>query len=261
MKIKSIAFIPARSGSKRVVNKNIRKLGAHPLLAYSIEAAIQSKIFDAIICATDNEEYAQIARHYGAEVPFLRPPSISDDNSPDIEWVTWMLQNLASLGRHYEVFSILRPTSPFRLPETIQRAWTEFENEPFADSLRAIEKCKQHPGKMWIVQGKRMLPLMPFSNKQVPWHSSQYSALPLIYAQNASLEMAWTRVPLEKSSIAGQTIIPFISEGFEGFDINQPEDWILAEYLMVNGIAKVPNIKNKPYQNGNSFMNGAIENG
>ena len=159
-----------------------------------------------------------------------------------------MLQNLASLGRHYEVFSILRPTSPFRLPETIQRAWTEFENEPLADSLRAIEKCKQHPGKMWVVQGKRMLPLMPFSNKEVPWHSSQYSALPLIYAQNASLEIAWTRVPLENSSIAGHTIIPFMTEDFEGFDINQPEDWNLAEYYLTNEIAKVVDIDYAPYR-------------
>ena len=248
MKPTSVAFIPARSGSKRVANKNIRNLGGHPLLAYSITAAIQSKIFDAVICATDSEEYAQIARYYGAEVPFLRSPEISGDKSPDIEWVAWMLRELEGLGRHYDVFSILRPTSPFRLPGTIRRAWTDFENDPLADSLRAIEKCKQHPGKMWVVQGGRMLPLMPFTNESTPWHSSQYTMLPIVYSQDASLEIAWSRLPLERSTIAGQSIIPFVSEGLEGFDINQPEDWVLAEYFLANGIAKVTNISHKPYQ-------------
>jgi N-acylneuraminate cytidylyltransferase len=261
MKPTSVAFIPARSGSKRVANKNIRNLGGHPLIAYSISAAIQSKIFDAVICATDSEDYAQIARHYGAEVPFLRSPEISGDKSPDIEWVAWMLRELEVLGRSYEVFSILRPTSPFRLPETIQRAWVKFEHDPLADSLRAIEKCKQHPGKMWVVQGDRMHPLMPFQNGDTPWHSSQYTMLPLVYAQDASLEIAWSRLPLKQSTIAGQSIIPFVSSGLEGFDINQPEDWVLAEYYLANGIAKVASISQEPYQNEEHKMNGVSKNG
>ena len=87
MSSKSVAFIPARSGSKRVPNKNIKLLGGHPMLAYTIQAAVDSGIFDAVICATDSEQYADIARHYGAEVPFLRSAAISGDKSPDVEWV------------------------------------------------------------------------------------------------------------------------------------------------------------------------------
>ncbi len=247
MKPKSVAFIPARSGSKRVPNKNIRPLGGHPMLAYSVQAAIDSGVFDAVICATDSELYADVARHYGAEVPFLRSDEISGDKSPDIEWVVWMLNKLRESGRSFEVFSILRPTSPFRLPETIQRAWAMFTEDPQADSLRAIEKCKQHPGKMWVVRGKRMLPVMPFTNGATPWHSSQYSVLPEIYAQDASLEIAWSRVPLEQNSIAGEAIIPFISQGLEGFDINEPEDWLLAEHYLAKGEACLPEISRTPY--------------
>ena len=226
MNPKAIAFIPARSGSKRVPNKNIRPIGGHPMLAYTVRAAIDSGVFDAVVCATDSPLYADVARHYGAEVPFLRSADISGDKSPDIEWVQWMLTNLKAQDRCYEIFSILRPTSPFRLPNTIQRAWTAFIAAPAADSLRAIEKCKQHPGKMWVVRGARMLPVMPFSNGSTPWHSSQYTALPEIYAQDASLEIAWSRIALEQNTIAGEAIIPFISQGLEGFDINQPEDWL-----------------------------------
>jgi len=94
MKYKSVAFIPARSGSKRLPDKNIKLLAGHPLLAYTVSAAVECGVFDSVICATDCELYADIARYYGAEVPFLRPAGISGDKSPDIEWVSWMLQTL-----------------------------------------------------------------------------------------------------------------------------------------------------------------------
>jgi len=247
MKPRVIAFIPARSGSKRVKNKNILPLGGHPMLAYTIRAAIDSGVFDAVICATDSELYADVARHYGAEVPFLRSAEISGDKSPDIEWVVWMLKSLKEVGREFEIFSILRPTSPFRQPETIRRAWSLFIENPSADSLRAIEKCKQHPGKMWVIRGKRMLPLLPYTNGTTPWHSSQYAALPEIYVQDASLEIAWSRVPLEQNSIAGEAIIPFVSQGLEGFDINDPEDWWMAERLLATQEATLPVISIPPY--------------
>ena len=248
MQPKAVAFIPARSGSKRVPNKNIRPLDGHPMLAYSIHTAVQSGIFDSVICATDSELYADIARHYGAEVPFLRCADISGDKSPDIEWVAWMLNELSQLGREYDAFSILRPTSPFRQTETIQRAWQQFTDDPHADSLRAVEKCKQHPGKMWVVRGKRMLPLLPYEDGQTPWHSSQYAALPEIYAQDASLEIAWTRVAIEQNSIAGEAIVPFISQGNEGLDINDPEDCWLADRLINIGEAVLPKITTLPYK-------------
>lgn len=247
MKPRAVAFVPARSGSKRVPNKNVRSLNGHPLLAYSIRAAIDSGVFDTVICATDSKFYAEVAQHYGAEIPFLRGAEISGDKSPDIEWVVWMLRKLQAEGRKFEAFSILRPTSPFRLPETIRRAWAAFMQDPRADSLRAIEKCKQHPGKMWVVRGTRMLPLLPYTNGTTPWHSSQYGALPEIYAQDASLEIAWTRVALEQNSIAGEAIIPFISQGLEGFDINEPEDWWMAERLISTLEATLPAISFSPY--------------
>jgi CMP-N,N'-diacetyllegionaminic acid synthase len=247
MKPQTVALIPARSGSKRVPNKNIKPLGGHPMLAYTVRAAIDSGVFDAVICATDSVAYANVARHYGAEVPFLRSAEISGDRSPDIEWVVWMLKQLQTQGRDFQVFSILRPTSPFRLPETIQRAWQVFSADSKADSLRAIQKCKQHPGKMWVVRGERMLPVMPFSNVTTPWHSSQYAALPEIYAQDASLEFALSHIAIERNTIAGEAIIPFISRGLEGFDINEAEDWLLAEHYLANGLARLPAISHSPF--------------
>ena len=242
MKKKSIALIPARSGSRRVPNKNIKNLNEHPLLAYSIRAAIESDMFESVICCTDSEEYADIARYYGAEVPFLRPTEISTENSPDIEWVRWVLSMLEKNGRAYELFSILRPTSPFRTAQTIKRAFTQFLSNDCSDSLRAIEKCKQHPGKMWIVQGNSMMPLLPFSSGSAPWHSNQYKSLPEVFVQNASLEIAWTRLPLTQQSISGVIIKPFITDGLEGFDINDQEDWLLAELYVGKDPGILPKI-------------------
>jgi CMP-N-acetylneuraminic acid synthetase len=240
-----VALIPARSGSKRVPDKNIRPLAGHPLIAYSISAAFQSQIFAAVIVSTDSERYAEIARHYGAEVPFLRPTELSGDTSPDIEWVDYTLKRLSADGRRYDCFSILRPTSPFRLPETIQRAWSEFLVESGVDSLRAVEKCSQHPAKMWVIRGRRMLPLLPIGPADQPWHSSQYPSLPEVHVQNASLEIAWSKVVFEERTIAGTVLMPFLTRDSEGFDVNNPYDWELAAHLVQTGQARLPCIDKK----------------
>lgn len=242
-----IALIPARSGSKRVPDKNIRVLSGHPLIAYTIAAAQQSGIFQKIVVSTDSPQYAAIAQYYGATAPFLRPAEYADDLSPDIEWIEFTLNQLSAAGEHFECFCILRPTSPFRQSATIRRAWSEFMNENGIDSLRAVEKCKQHPGKMWVIRGKRMMPLLPLSPEAQPWHSSQYQSLPEVFVQNASLEIAWTRVVFETRTIAGQVLMPFITQGYEGFDVNQPYDWQLAESLIKSGQARLPEITRTPY--------------
>jgi CMP-N,N'-diacetyllegionaminic acid synthase len=246
-KHKAVALIPARSGSRRVSGKNIRRLGDHPLLAYTIAAARASGVFDAVVVSTDDAGYADIARHYGAETPFLRPADYAGAASPDIEWVSHALRGLAEAGRSFDCFSILRPTSPFRSAATIQRAWRSFCSGQGIDSLRAVEKCSQHPGKMWMVRGQRLLPLLPFENAGTPWHSCQYPALPEVYVQNASLEIAWTRVVDETNTIAGGVLAPFLTEGYEGFDINTPEDWWYAEHLLTSGVAALPDVDRPPF--------------
>jgi CMP-N,N'-diacetyllegionaminic acid synthase len=242
-----VALIPARAGSKRVLDKNIRPLAGHPLIAYTISSALQSQVFSAVIVSTDSQLYGDIAGHYGAEVPHLRPSELAGDLSPDIEWLEYTLRRLQENGRGYDCFSILRPTSPFRLPKTIQRAWRAFKGEKGVDSLRAVEKCKQHPGKMWVVRGNRMVPLLPLTPPEQPWHSSQYQSLPEVYVQNASLEIAWSRVVFERRTIAGNVLMPFFTEDYEGFDVNSTYDWNLAEHLVDSGQARLPSISQSPY--------------
>jgi CMP-N,N'-diacetyllegionaminic acid synthase len=237
-----VALIPARAGSKRVAGKNVRPLAGHPVLAYAIASAVESGVFSAVVVSTDSEEYAAVARHYGAEAPFLRPPQLAGDVSPDIDWVEHSINTLLTQGRRFDCFSILRPTSPFRQADTIRRAWAAFNADGAADSLRAVERCSQHPAKMWVVRGQRLLPLIPFGPVGQPWHSSQYPSLPEIYVQNASLEISRTRVVFEARAIAGEVVMPFFTTGFEGFDVNSPLDWRLAEELIRTGEAMLPTV-------------------
>lgn len=264
----AVALIPARQGSKRVPGKNVRLLHGHPTIAYTIAPALASGVFESVIVSTDSEEIAEVARHYGAEVPFLRPAPFASDTSPDIEWLAYTLRKLADGGRSWDAFSLLRPTSPFRTADTIRRAWALFIAQQGVDSLRAVEKCTQHPGKMWVVRGERMVPLLPFTSRvtgavpdrgselvrsdsapgvEVPWHSTPYQALPPVYVQNASLEIAWARIVLEQGSLAGDVLMPFVTEGYEGFDINDPTDWMVAERLIADGTVVLPGIARPPY--------------
>jgi CMP-N-acetylneuraminic acid synthetase len=218
------------------------------LIAYTISAALNSGIFRAVLVSTDSELIADVAKHYGAEAPFLRPAEFAGELSPDIEWVEYTLKRLKDEGSNFDCFSILRPTSPFRQPATIRRAWREFLQETGVDSLRAVERCKQHPGKMWIVRGKRMLPLLPMGPTEQPWHSSQYQSLPEVYVQNASLEIAWSRVVFGGRTIAGHVLMPFFMHGFEGFDINDSRDWRVAEELVRTGEAELPAVALPPFK-------------
>jgi len=242
-----VALIPARAGSKRVPDKNVRPLAGHPLIAYTIAAARQSGLFAAVVVSTDSGRYSDLVGHYGAESPYLRPAGMAGDLSPDVEWVAYTLERLRADGRHFDCFSILRPTSPFRRAETIRRAWGQFRGEEGVDSLRAVERCRQHPGKMWVVRGRRMVPLLPLSPADQPWHSSQYQALPEVYVQNASLEIAWSRVVFEGGTIAGHVQMPFFTEGYEGFDVNYPADWRLAEEIVRDGLAELPPVAQAAY--------------
>lgn len=234
----AVALIPARAGSERVPGKNVRVLAEHPLVAYSIAAARESGLFEQVVVSTDSEEIASIATRYGADVPELRPAELGTATSPDIEWVRHMLGVLPD----YELFSLLRPTSPFRGADAIRRAWEQFVGQdPPADSIRAVQLCREHPGKMWVLNGNLMRPLLEQVPGEVPTHSRQYRSLPEVYVQNSSLEIAWTRITAD-GEIAGERVMPFFTDAFEGLTIDYEDDWVRAEQLVASGEAVLPQV-------------------
>jgi CMP-N-acetylneuraminic acid synthetase len=238
-----VAFVPARSGSERVPGKNVRPLAGHPLLAYAIATARQSGVADRVVCSTDSEQIAEIARWYGADV-ILRPAELATSTSPDIEWLR---HALGELRERHDLFALVRLTSPFRGPETVRRALEQLLANRDADSIRAVEPVKQHPGKMWIVEGGTMRPLLDQSHLDVPWHDSQFQALPEVFVQTSSLEIAWTRVA-EEGTLGGRTRIPFFTDGLEGFSIDREDDWARAEALVASGEAALPVVDVEPWR-------------
>ncbi len=244
--MRAVALIGARGGSERVPGKNIRRLAGHPLLAYAIETSRQAGVFERVIVSTDSEQIADVARWYGADVPFMRPPEYATSASPDIEWITDLLRKLPE---SYDVFAIVRATNPFRGPDVIRRGFEQLVATPEADSVRAVELVKQHPGKMWELadDGRTMTPLLDQSHLDVAWHAGQYQALPRVYSQNSALEIAWTRVVAETGTREGRVLAPFLTQGYEGFNVDDEDDWARAETLVASGAATLPAVDRDPY--------------
>jgi len=240
MKEKILALIPARAGSTRVVKKNIRLLNNHPLMAYSIRLALSSGLFDDVVVSTDSEEFAQIGKKYGASVPFLRPEEYASTTSPDIEWISHALNNLSD---DYDLFFILRPTSPFRKIETLKRALAQIDAKQDADSLRAVELVKEHPAKMWVVKGEYMESYCENKPGEHPLHSTQYQVLPKIYVQNSSLEIVKTETVKKFGNNAGNIVLPFLTNKAEGFAIDYEEDWQRAELMLSSGVVDVSELE------------------
>jgi CMP-N,N'-diacetyllegionaminic acid synthase len=242
----AVALIGARAGSERVPGKNTRRLAGHPLLAYAIETSRQAGVFERIVVSTDSEEIAKVARWYGADVPFLRPAEYATSTSPDIEWIAWTLPRL---GERYDLFAIVRATNPFRGPDVIRRGLVQLLATPEADSIRAVQRVKEHPGKMWelTIDERTMTPLLDQSHLDVAWHAGQYQALPPVYVQNSALEIAWTRVVEATGTREGRVLAPFLTEGFEGLNIDDEDDLARAEELVANGRARLPAVEREPY--------------
>ena len=249
-----VALVPARVGSTRVPDKNIKPLAGHPLLAYSIRAAIDSGIFGLVAAALDGPEYAEIAEKYGAHIVLQRPPGERVGGlDPEFLWVRHVLDVLEC-----DYFAILRPTSPFRTAETIRRAWGEFQADGKADSLRAVSPAKTNPYKMWWYSEdrNRIDPVMDDCEVEHIWylggrddrprprplHSVASQALPPAWAQNASLEIARADVVKRYGNISGREVMPFFSRGYEGCDLNTQDEWDYAEWLVATGRAKLPEV-------------------
>lgn len=240
--MQKIALIPARSGSKRIIDKNIAKINGHPLIAYAIFYARASGVFDRVVVLTDSPQYGEIAKAYGAEVPYFRDDVTSQDGSPDILWLKGAIEKL--LLSEADIVCILRPTSPLRNETIITDAYETFLGlcDTF-HSLRAMSPVSEHPGKMWRIIGDQAIPLLPFDNGSgVPWHSSQSNTLPHCFVQNASMEFVKVRWVLNTNTISGWTVAAYIMTGYSSLDINFPEDLDFLEYLVLNKKVTLPNL-------------------
>ena len=228
-----LAVIPARSGSKGLLDKNILLLKDHPLLSYSIVAATSADCVTRVICSTDSQKCAEIAINYGAEVPFLRPKQYAQDDSTDFDVFFHLLKQLQQNENYNpDIVIQLRPTSPLRYPRMIDEAIQVFNNSKNADSLRAISYPDHSPYKMWKIDKKNfMKPLLQIPNNPEPYNTNRQS-LPEIYAQTGSIDVIRRTTITKKMSMTGTNILPFFIANKYFVDIDNQIGFSLCEILL-----------------------------
>ncbi len=231
-----LALIPARGGSKSIPRKNLRPLAGYPLIAYSIAAARRSRLVPRTIVSTDDDEIVRIARSYGAEVPFVRPAELAQDTSPDFPVFTHCLNWLRERESYQPDYLVqLRPTSPIRPPDCVDRAIQILIDHPQADSVRGVIPSGQNPYKMWREnEHGQLTPLLELSGVKEPYNAPRQS-LPQAYWQTGHVDAIRLSTILGKGSMSGDVIYPLLLDPRYAIDIDTLRDWQLAEWIISLG--------------------------
>ena len=232
-----LALIPARSGSKSVPDKNIRMVAGKPMLAWSIGHALGAGHITRVIVSTDSEEYAKIARDYGAEVPFLRPAEYATDTALDIDVfrhaLKWLEENE---GYKPDIIVQLRPTYPKRRVEDIESMIGMLIDHPEADSVRSVAPATEIPFKMWVsapgainkkttddcIKTGDMGRIDPVVKDIPECYNMPRQELPTAYYQNACIDIMRRSTIMEKDSMTGDVILGYLMD--ENFDIDTEEE-------------------------------------
>jgi YrbI family 3-deoxy-D-manno-octulosonate 8-phosphate phosphatase len=232
-----LAIVPARGGSKGIPRKNIRPFAGYPLIAYSIAAGLQAETVTRVIVTTDDEEIAETARRFGAGTPFLRPPELAGDRTLDLpvfqHALTWLAEHE---GYRPDVVVHLRPTTPLRPPDLVDRAVRILLDHPEADSVRAITPAHQIPFKMWLIEDedKPIRPLITVPGIDEPYNAPRQT-LPSAYFHNGLIDIIRTPTILQMNSMSGKTILPVMFDPGYDIDLDTPNDWRRAEERIMRG--------------------------
>lgn len=220
-----LALIPARGGSKGIPRKNLRDFAGAPLIAYSIVAAKQAERVTRVIVSTDDAEIAEVARAWGAEVPFMRPAQFAQDDSTDLpvfeHALDWLKRNENYVP---DVVVQLRPTSPVRPLGLIDQAIEKLLHDPEADCVRGVVPSGQNPYKMWKISPEGQLePLLALENLPEPYNTPR-QALPPTFWQTGHIDALRTKTILEKNSLTGERIVPLLIDPLYTVDIDSMAD-------------------------------------
>ena len=229
-----LALIPARGGSKSIPRKNVRLLGGHPLIAYSIKAAHACRVIERVVVSTDDEDIAEVARKYGAEVPFLRPSDLAQDDTPDLpvfqHALSWLKDHE---GYQAEVIVHLRPTTPFRQMADLNGAVRLLQSRPDTHSVRGVSLPLTSPYKMYRVNPEGFL--MPLFESEYPEaHNLPRQRLPLVYRGNGAIDVTRWDTVMSLHSMTGARILPWPIDVERCVDIDSLADWTYAEWLLTS---------------------------
>jgi YrbI family 3-deoxy-D-manno-octulosonate 8-phosphate phosphatase len=233
-----LAIIPARAGSKGIPRKNIRPFTGYPLIVWSIAAGLQAEAVPRVIVSTDDEQIAAVARQFGAETPFLRPAELAQDTSPDLPVFEHALKWLSEHeGYRPEIVLQLRPTSPIRPRDCVDRALKLLLSHPDADSVRGVVPAGQNPYKMWRISDEHdpMKNLLDVPGIPEPYNAPR-QVLPQIYWQTGHIDAIRSATILQGGSMSGGVIYPLIIDPRYSVDIDNLQDWSRYEHLISLGV-------------------------
>lgn len=224
----SIAIITARGGSKRIPGKNIKEFCGKPIIAYSIEAALKSELFDVVMVSTDSEEIADIAKSYGAKVPFMRSQKNSDDYATTADVLHEVISKYEELGQHFDIMCCIYPTAPFVTAEKLKMAYHIFENSD-AEMLEPVVAYSYPPQRSFLLHNNVLEYQWPEyvrtrSQDLEKWyHDAGQFYLYTVKSFIQSIE--------DNCSQGGYTLrcVPLLLDEIEVQDIDNLTDWKLAE--------------------------------
>ena len=236
-----LALIPARGGSKGIPRKNIRNFAGHPLITWSIAAGLQSNSVSRVIVSTDDEEIAAVAREFGAETPFMRPPELAQDHTNDLPVFEHALKWLEEIeGYKPDIVVQLRPTSPVRPKNCVDDAVRILIENQDADCVRGVVPAGQNPHKMWRFNGydKPMKPLLEVEGISEPYNAPR-QILPPVYWQTGHIDVIRTSTITRKNSLTGNVVYPLVIDSRYTVDIDTLADWAKYEALVLSGLEMV----------------------
>ncbi len=226
-----LAIITARGGSKRIPKKNIKDFCGKPIIAYSIEAAISSGIFDEVMVSTDSEEIADVALQYGAKVPFFRSEKTSNDYASTADVLLEVLDEYNKRGREFDSFVCIYPTAPFITGERLKDAFKAF-NGSGADSLLTVVRFSYPPQRAFIIKDEKVKYQYP------EYEKSRSQDLEPVYHDCGQFYLFRTKSFLNTGAIVTDNTIPYILPEEEVQDIDTISDWMIAEakYEVLNRV-------------------------
>lgn len=238
---KIVALIPARSGSKGVKDKNIRELGGHPLIGWSIAACQKSRLIDRIIVSTDSKEYANLATSLGADVPFIRPAEISLDNSSDISFIQHSIDYFNNNNLNFEYIAHIRPTTPIRDPKLIDEAINLFIKSK-GSSLRSVSKMAESAYKYFEINSLGYLKALGNKDSSIDLYNDPRQKFPSTYTPNGYIDVLSIKFIEENGILHGSKVIPFltpkITEIDDEFDFNYLEYQVSKHPSIINNLFK-----------------------
>lgn len=227
--MKALALITARGGSKRIPRKNIKDFNGKPIIAYSIEAALGSGVFDEVMVSTDDEEIAEISRSYGAQVPFLRSEKTSNDYATTSDVINEVISEYEKRGKRFDILTCIYPTAPFITADKLKKAVEDLERSD-ADTLIPVVRFSYPPQRAMEIHDGKLVFRQPENLK------ARSQDLTPHFHDAGQFYVTRTESFLKTNNLLMGSIIPLELSELEVQDIDNEVDWKLAElkYNLLN---------------------------